>query len=238
MSLHSASFDQANHGRDGDWLPEPLPAEPLTLFRSWWDEAHAKRVQPNPNAMTLATVDPDGRIGARIVLCKAVNLSEGFFVFYTNYTGRKGVALEAGSRAALVFHWDDLDRQVRVEGVVTRSPEAESDAYFASRPWQSRVGAWASDQSRPIESRPAMQAKLAEVMRRFGIDPERPPADAAGLDIPRPPHWGGYRVWADRVELWAAGPGRVHERAAWTRTLAASAEGYRGGLWVSTRLQP
>lgn len=234
----SNALDQSERNESGEHLPEPLPADPFGIFRAWWDEAHQKKVQPNPNAMTLATVDPDGRVSARIVLCKAFNMAEGIFVFYTNYTGRKGVAIEAGSRAALVFHWDDLDRQVRVEGRVTRSPAAESDAYFASRPWQSRVGAWASDQSRPIESQGAMLAKLVDTMIRFGLDPLNPPAEGAAVNIPRPPHWGGYRVWADRVELWAAGAGRLHDRAIWTRTLSEAGGGFRGSAWSSTRLQP
>jgi pyridoxamine 5'-phosphate oxidase len=234
----SGPFDQTDAAAAGEFLPEPLPADPFGLLKAWWDEAHSKRVQPNPNAMTLATVDPDGRIGARTVLCKAINITDGFFVFYTNYSGRKGVALDAGSRAALVFHWDDLDRQVRVEGLVVRSPDEESDAYFASRPWQSRIGAWASDQSRPVASRAAMQDKLAAAMRRFGLDPDRPPETGANVNIPRPRHWGGYRIWAERLELWAAGPGRLHERAEWKRTLAQANAGFQGGPWSSTRLQP
>lgn len=240
-------FDRSNAmaGGGGEHLPDPLPADPMPLFRAWWDEAHAKQVQPNPNAMTLATVDADGRVSARIVLCKAFNTVEGVFVFYTNYTGRKAVAIEDGAsgplgkgRVALVFHWDNLDRQVRVEGVAVRSPAEESDAYFATRPWQSRIGAWASDQSRPIESPGAMLTKLAETMKRFGLDPFNPPREGASVSIPRPPHWGGYRVWADRIELWAAGAGRLHDRAVWSRALVREGASLRAGAWSATRLQP
>lgn len=231
-------FDQSSGPVLGDQLPEPLPADPFALFRSWWEEAHAKAVQPNPNAMTVATVDPDGRVSARILLCKAINVVDGYFVFYTNYTSRKAGAIEAGSRIALVFHWDVLDRQVRVEGIARRSPGAESDAYFASRPWQSRIGAWASNQSQPIESSQAMRDRVAQTLRRFGLDPDHPPADGETVRIPRPEHWGGYRVWADRIELWSAGLGRVHDRARWSRTLTPGPEGFRATPWTATRLQP
>lgn len=236
----AAPFDQADSLAGDDHLPDALPTDPMPLFKAWFDEAAAKKVQPNPNAMTVATVDPDGKIGARILLCKEVDVATGSIVFFTNYTGRKSVAIDAGSRAAVVFHWDVLDKQVRIEGPVVRVPGAESDAYFASRPWESRVGAWSSDQSKPVGSRAEMRAKVEAAMRKFGIDPARPPsgADAAKIVIPRPPHWGGYRVWAERMELWISGVGRVHDRAAWTRGLTRSGDGYRGGTWGATRLQP
>jgi len=235
-STPASPFDQSNAPGGQECLPEPLPSDPFPLFRMWWNEAHLKKVQPNPNAMTVATLDADGRIGARILLCKEVNDAAGYLVFYTNYTSRKGLALGANARAALVFHWDTLDRQVRVEGSITRSPAEESDAYFATRPWQSRIGAWASDQSKPIGSRAAMQDKIAQTMRRFGIDPANPQGE--GVLIPRPPHWGGFRVWAQSIELWAAATGRLHERAAWTRTLSPGPQGFEGGPWRATRLQP
>jgi len=219
-------------------LANTLPPDPLPLVLDWFDEARRRKVQPNPNAMTLATVDPDGRIAAGIVLCKTIDLKGGFFEFFTNYEGRKGVALGARPRAALVMHWDVLDRQVRIEGPVVKSPAAASDAYFASRPWESRIGAWASDQSRPVGSREEMLAKVAATMRRFGLNPDDPPGHSADVKIPRPPHWGGYRVYADRVELWMSGTGRVHDRAAWTRVLSPDRDGFRGGAWTATRLQP
>lgn len=226
-------------------LPEPLPADPFPIFQSWFDFARGQRTQPNPNAMTLATIDPDGRPAARVVLCKIIDPERGFVVFFTNYRGRKGLAIESNPRAAAVFHWDHLDLQVRIEGPVVRSPKAESDAYFASRPWKSRVGAWASEQSRPIASRSDLLHRFEAAMRRFGIDPQNPPPEEAavgGEEIPRPPHWGGYRLWAERLELWIGGAARIHDRALWTRTLhhappPANGE-YIGGPWSATRLQP
>jgi pyridoxamine 5'-phosphate oxidase len=221
-------------------LPDPLPTDPFPLFVSWFEEAHSKRVQPNPNAFTLATVDPDGTPSARIVLCKAIDPKDGRITFFTNYDGRKGRALAADARAAACFFWDDLDRQVRIEGPVLRSPPAESDAYFASRAWESRIGAWASNQSQPIASRDQLMQQALDAMVRFGIDPVNPPDPSQAAAIPRPPHWGGYRLWAQRLELWTSGPGRIHDRALWTRPLqpTTSEPGFLSGFWTASRLQP
>jgi pyridoxamine 5'-phosphate oxidase len=222
-------------------LPDPLPGEPFALFQAWFDEAHARKIQPNPNGMSLATIDADGTPSSRIVLCKTIDASRGFIVFHTNYRGRKGRALEANPRAGVCFHWDVLDRQVRIEGPVTRSPAAESDAYFKTRPLERQLGAWASDQSEPIESREALLDKAAGVMAMFCADPDLEPG--AIPEIPRPPHWGGFRLWAARVEFWMGGTGRLHDRAEWRRELAGGAvdgvAGYVGaGAWRATRLQP
>lgn len=216
-------------------LPETLPVHPFGIFKSWWDEAHAKRIQPNPHAMCLATADAQGRPSARIVLCKGMDLdpARGFVVFYTNRNSRKGETLAANPRASLVFHWDALDRQVRIEGQVVQSPDAESDAYFASRPLESRIGAWVSDQSKPIASRDALLAKVGETMQKLGVM-----LDDEKAHVPRPPHWGGFRVWIESMELWVGGPGRVHDRARWTRTLTRDGEGFTAGVFAATRLQP
>jgi pyridoxamine 5'-phosphate oxidase len=229
-----SAFDLTG-GRSGEHLPDELPADPMPLCKKWFDEAREKKVQPNPNVMTLATLDPPphGRVSARMVLCKEIDVSRGSLVFYTNYTGRKGVALETHPYAAAVFHWDVMDRQIRIEGHVTRTTAAESDAYFATRPWESQIGAWASEQSRPIGSRQALRDRVAEVIMRFGI-----PMEGAKSMVPRPPHWGGYRLWAERVELWCAGEGRIHDRAAWMRTLKEAGQGFECGPWSATRLQP
>lgn len=216
-------------------LPEELPAHPFVIFKSWWDEAHARRVQPNPHAMCLATIDPDGRPSARVVLCKGMALDPGagYLVFYTNRSSRKGGALEANPRASLVFHWDQLDRQVRIEGPVVRSPDEESDRYFATRPLESRIGAWCSDQSQPIASRDDLLAKVGMTIMRLGVA-----LDDEKAVVPRPPHWGGYRVWVESLELWVGGPGRVHDRARWTRSLTAAGSGFTPGPFAATRLQP
>jgi pyridoxamine 5'-phosphate oxidase len=200
-----------------------LPADPLPLLGAWLQEASA--VIRNAHAMTLATVDAEGRPAARMVICRGLDVREGWIVFYTDRESAKGKALEVNPYAALVFHWDAHERQVRVAGPVTLSPDAESDAYWHSRPPDARVVAAASDQSRPIESRAAFLAKVEREASR-------------GADIPRPKRWGGYRVWAERVELWVGQPARAHDRALWTRTLTATDDGFRGGAWRANRLQP
>ena len=211
-------------------LPEPLPAEPMSIVAAWLTAAAERRLQPNPNAMVLATATRDGRPSARVVLCKSVAAEAGYIVFYTNYQSRKGCELAENPRAAAVIHWDHLGRQIRIEGVVTQAPAADSDAYFASRPRQSQIGAWSSAQSQPVESREKLLTAVANTAQRFGA-PDAP--------IPRPPHWGGYRLWADAVELWMDGPARVHDRARWTRALTRPATGeFDAGPWTAMRLQP
>ncbi|MBX3364318.1 MAG: pyridoxamine 5'-phosphate oxidase [Phycisphaeraceae bacterium] len=219
-------------------LPDPLPDHPMDIVRTWFDNAHDLRVQPNPNAISLATCDAQGIVSCRIVLCKHLN-PRGYLTFYTNYDSRKGLALRERPRAAAVMHWDALDRQIRFEGVTVRAPEFESDVYFASRPVESRLGAWASDQSQPIDSREAMLERVQATAARLGVTPDHVHSGAS-IDIPRPPHWGGYRLWADRIELWVGGPGRVHDRGVWTRTLAPSTEeaAFTPSEWLRARLQP
>ncbi|HEY8540393.1 MAG TPA: pyridoxamine 5'-phosphate oxidase [Steroidobacteraceae bacterium] len=215
-----------------DLLPEALPESPMPLFTQWFSEAAVRRAQPNPDAMVLATVSADGKPSARVVLCKRIDAS-GYLVFFTNYTSRKGVELAARPRAAAVFHWDALHRQVRIEGPVVRSPETESDDYFATRPVASRVGAWASRQSQPLASRAALAAEVERYSREFGVD------SSGQAHVPRPPHWGGYRLWIESVELWIEGAGRIHDRAVWSRELTVVDEfSYAGGAWRATRLNP
>jgi pyridoxamine 5'-phosphate oxidase len=204
-------------------LPEPLPSDPLSLVADWLADA-ASRVR-NSTSMALATVDPDGRPTARMVICRGVDARAGWLVFYTDRDSDKGAALAAHPRAAVVFHWDALERQVRIEGPVTHAPDGDSDAYWASRPPDARVAASASEQSRPLASRAVLLARVADLAARGG-------------DVPRPKRWGGYRIWADRVELWVGQPGRVHDRARWVRPLTADGDGFAGGRWTSTRLMP
>ena len=221
-------------------LPDTLPAEPMSIVAEWLAEAAAHRLQPNPNAMVLATTTRDGRPAARVVLCKDIAPEPGYIVFYTNYQSRKGRELAENPRAAAVIHWDHLQRQIRIEGIVVPAPPQESDAYFASRPWQSRIGAWASAQSQPIGSRGALLSAVADAARRFGMpDPSAESASAASVSIPRPAHWGGYRLWTDAVELWVEGKARVHDRVNWTRMLTHRGAGlFMTGPWSATRLQP
>jgi pyridoxamine 5'-phosphate oxidase len=227
-------------------LPDPLPVEPLALVSRWLAESWQLRQQPNPNSMVLATVGPDGQPSARVVLCKEMVPQPGYLVFYTNYLSCKGRQLAEHPRAAAVMHWDALHRQVRVEGPVVKAPAADSDAYFASRPWQSRLGAWASAQSEPIGSRKDLEAALRKTAERFGTpQPDTATAGTAtDYRIPRPPHWGGFHLWAESVELWVEGDARIHDRARWTRTLTQRVDTNTGatlvdaGPWTATRLQP
>jgi pyridoxamine 5'-phosphate oxidase len=227
-------------------LPDPLPDEPLVVVNRWLADSWQLRQQPNPNSMVIATVAPDGQPSARVVLCKEIVPQPGYLVFYTNYLSRKGRQLAENPRAAAVMHWDALHRQVRVEGPVIRAPAADSDAYFASRPWQSRLGAWASAQSEPVGSRKELQAALAKVAQRFGTPLPDTAAGATAADyvIPRPPHWGGYYLWAESVELWVEGEARIHDRARWTRSLTQRIDSNTGetmvavGPWTAARLQP
>ncbi len=205
-------------------LPEPLPSDPLPLVGGWIEEAVA--TVRNATAMTLATVDPDGRPSARMVLCRGFDPAAGWFVFYTDRDSPKGRALETHARAALVFYWEAFDRQIRIEGPVTPAPDCDSDLYWSTRPADAQLAAVASYQSQPIASRAAFLARLDETARRF-------PGE-----IPRPERWGGYRVWAERVELWVSQPARAHDRALWTRSLESTGDGFSAGPWRSTRLQP
>jgi pyridoxamine 5'-phosphate oxidase len=222
-------------------LPDPLPAEPLAVVSRWMDQAWAARRQPNANSMVLATSTRDGRPSARVVLCKDIVPQPGYVVFYTNYLSSKGRQLEENPRAAAVIHWDALHRQVRIEGLVVMAPATDSDTYFASRSWDKRVGAWASAQSEPVASRAVLERAVAAAAQRFGAPtPGTAEADArVAVAIPRPLHWGGYRLWADAVELWVEGEARIHDRARWTRTLTPGAgEAIAAGPWSVTRLQP
>lgn len=221
-------------------LPDPLPAEPLTTVARWLAQAMERRLQPNPNAMVVATATPQGLPSARVVLCKDLAIEAGYVVFYTNYQSRKGGELNENPRAAAVIHWDHLHRQVRIEGTVTPAPPGQSDAYFASRPWRSRIAAWASAQSQPIGSRADLLRAVAETARRWGVPNPSEAGDAeVSASIPRPAHWGGFRLWADAVELWVEGHARVHDRARWTRALIDRGAGrFDTGPWTATRLQP
>ncbi|WP_445258122.1 pyridoxamine 5'-phosphate oxidase [Nocardioides aurantiacus] len=199
--------------------PDDLPADPVSAVRRWLDEAVAAGLH-EPNAVVVATVGADGGPAARTVLLKG--LDERGFVFYTNYDSRKGRELEASGRAALLFPWHDLQRQVRVEGTVARVPAAETAAYFATRPRGSQLGAWASPQSEEVASRAELDERYAAVEARF-----------ADGEVPPPPHWGGYRVAPEVVELWQGRSGRMHDRLVYRRDLAGPGEG-----WALTRLAP
>lgn len=197
--------------------------DPFRLARAWLDEARA--TEPNdPDAIALATVDSDGLPNVRMVLLKEIEHTghgDGAFVVYTNYDSRKGQELAASGKAAFVLHWKSLRRQIRVRGTVTREDGAQADAYFASRSLQSRLGAWASRQSQPLDSRAALLAEVARQTARHGLSPARPP------------FWGGFRIRPTEIEFWADGAFRLHDRFRWTR-----ADGDQGPAWSVQRLHP
>ncbi|MGD8339546.1 MAG: pyridoxamine 5'-phosphate oxidase [Gammaproteobacteria bacterium] len=202
-----------------DSLPRHPPDNPLPLARQWLSEAE-DRVSKNPWAMALASVAGNGRVSVRYVLLKALSEADGHIVFYTNYGSRKASELDCSATAAGALYWPDAGRQLRLEGRVERSPAAESDDYFASRPRASQLNAWASEQSRPIDSPDSILDRLAECEARFADRPE----------LPRPEGWGGYRLRLDALEFWIEGQDRFHERLRYERRA--------DGNWVSSWLQP
>jgi pyridoxamine 5'-phosphate oxidase len=193
---------------------EHADPDPIRQFARWWDEATRSQLS-EANAMILATADREGRPSARAVLLKGYDASG--FVFFTNYASRKGRELADNPRAALLFFWSELERQVRIEGTVEPLAPAESDEYYRSRPLASRIGAWASPQSEAIPSKAWLLARAAEMGLRHGPNPARPP------------HWGGYRVRPEQLEFWQGRPSRLHDRLQYTLV---------GGSWTRARLAP
>jgi len=210
-----------------DSFPQP-PDDPLPLAQLWLDEAAASG-RRNPWAMSLATVSQaTGQPSNRFVLLKGLDIDSGFAIFYTNYESRKALELEAVARSAAALYWPEAGRQLRLEGRVCRSPAAESDAYFATRPRESQLNAWASEQSQPLPADglwPALDRHVDEFDGR--------------PSVPRPHHWGGYRLWLEGIEFWIEGSARFHERLRYERRLCDSADGGIGGEdWRHIRLQP
>jgi pyridoxamine 5'-phosphate oxidase len=200
-----------------------VTSHPFPQFDTWFQEAVAAQIL-EPNAMVLATV-ADGKPSARVVLLKGLT-TEGF-VFFTNYTSRKGIELAANPYAALCFNWLDLQRQVRIEGIVEKISEAESDAYFNSRPFGSRIGAWASPQSQIIPNRSILEENVLELTKKY----EKRGADTEGvLEVPRPSHWGGYILLPTLIEFWQGRSSRLHDRICYQKT--------ENGAWEMVRLAP
>ncbi len=209
-------------------LIDPLPETPLELLARWLDEARADRTRLDPWAFCVSSADADGRSSSRMVMCRGYDSERGYIVFHTNRNSRKSREILERPFASAVFFSADLNRQARIEGPLDFLPDAESDAYFASRPRLSQIAAWASDQGEPIASRKAMLESLARTEQRFGeTDP-----------VPRPPHWGGYRIWLETVELRVGAEGRAHDRGEWKRSLRPGQDGFESSEWKVSRLQP
>jgi pyridoxamine 5'-phosphate oxidase len=205
----------------------PTPEDPVRTAAQWLGEAEALG-RRNPNALALASVDDAGRPSVRMVLLKEL-APLGYAVFYTNYGSRKAQELLTTGKAAAVLYWHELGRQVRLEGPVVRSPDAESDAYFATRPLASQVNAWSSEQSRPLPDPAALEERAAKIAS----------TKPAGRGLPRPDFWGGFRLWLTAVELWVEGQDRFHERVRYERQLDAhDAYTFKTGRWTWQRLQP
>jgi pyridoxamine 5'-phosphate oxidase len=197
-------------------LESSTPDDPLILFKQWFDRAVSEDIL-EPNAMTLATVTPDGKPRARMVLLK--DFDPRGFVLFTNYHSAKGRELIANPYASLVFWWGKLERQIRIEGRVEKISESESDNYFLVRPWESRLGAWASQQSEVVAGREVLEKRLQELKEEY-----------AGREVPRPPHWGGFRVMPTAIEFWQGRPSRLHDRLCYYRQ--------DDGSWQRERLSP
>ncbi len=202
--------------RAGDLRRADLAPDPFAQFEKWFQEATACKDVIEPNAMTLATARTDGSVQARIVLLKAWD--ERGFRFYTNYASEKAAALEENPRAALLFFWPALERQVQIRGSVEKTSREDSEAYFRTRPLASRIGAWASQQSWPVANRAELEARFAEIEQRF-----------ADGNVPLPPFWGGYLLRPDSIEFWQGRTGRLHDRFRYSRT---------AGGWTIERLSP
>jgi pyridoxamine 5'-phosphate oxidase len=211
MTIADLRKDYSRHGL----LEADADRDPIRQFHTWFEQALAAEL-PEPNAMILSTVSTDGRPSARVVLIKGYD--ERGFVFFTNYDSRKGRELSAMPFAALTFFWPELERQIRIEGVVAKTTAEESDGYYQSRPRGSQLGAWASQQSEPVADRATLDHSLAEWEARYRDGP-----------VPRPPHWGGYRLVPEVIEFWQGRPSRMHDRLEYRRA---------GDGWTRRRLSP
>ena len=224
-------------------LPQTLPDNPMHHAKLWFDDACLRKNQPNPNAMTLVTVSKNNQPSARIVLCKSFIADPGYVVFFTNYQSRKSSEITHNSNVSLVFHWDHLGRQIRIEGkAILASPE-ESDTYYKTRHIGSQLSAWGSDQSRPIESREKLIEQMKQRADHLGFtigDNEIIAKEITNpLELSRPSHWGGIKIWASKIELWMDGEDRVHDRAIWSRDLQPMDDNtFSTSKWIGTRLQP
>ena len=218
-------------------LSQSMTQNPLLLLQSWLNEAVELDLQPNPDTMAIATSNSQGLPNVRMVLCKEINTEEGYVVFYTNYNSVKSMEIKENPKCSALFHWDKLGYQIRIRGEILQSPDKENDAYFASRHLGSQVGAWASNQSNPVVDRQALDDQFRKILDRFNLTNESITRNEQ--KIPRPPHWGGYRLWIEEIEFWLNQKDRLHDRLHFRRVLTISSEGIETEKkWAVKRLQP
>ncbi len=214
-----------------------MTQNPLLLLQSWFNEALELDLQPNPDTMAIATSNSQGLPNVRMVLCKEINTEEGYVVFYTNYNSVKSMEIKENPKCSALFHWDKLGYQIRIRGEILQSPDEENDAYFASRHLGSQVGAWASNQSNPVVDRQALDDQFRKILDRFNLTNESITRNEK--KIPRPPHWGGYRLWIEEIEFWLNQKDRLHDRLHFRRALTISSEDIETEKnWTVKRLQP
>jgi len=218
-------------------LSQSMTKNPILLLQSWLNEAMELDLQPNTDSMAIATSNSQGLPNVRMVLCKEINTEEGYVVFYTNYNSVKSMEIKENPKCSALFHWDKLGYQIRMRGEILQSPDDENDVYFASRHLGSQVGAWASNQSNPVEDRKALDDQYGKILDRFNLTSESITQNEQ--EIPRPPHWGGYRLWIEEIEFWLNQKDRLHDRLHFRRALTISNEGIKTEKnWTVKRLQP
>ena len=220
-------------------LPNPAPQNPLPIVDAWLTAATRQDAQPHANAITLASVSTSGRPSARVVLIKHLSLKDGYIVFHSHYGSRKGLEFANNPWAAAVVHWDHLSRQIRFEGLITKSPKEESDAYFATRDWRSQLNAWSSEQSQPISDRNELLNRANKQAKKMSLPELNSSATDRDFSLQRPPFWGGYRLWFRSIEFWTSKPARFHDRVLYERSLKqVDNRSPHAGSWSHQRLQP
>ena len=210
---------------------------PVLILKEWMDEVVESKIQPNPNSMSISTIDANDRPNSRMVLCKEINEELGYLVFYTNYKSNKSKEIGVNNECSGLFHWDTFGYQVRVRGIIVKSPEVESDNYFATRDIGSQLSAWASHQSQIVEDRESLDNQFQQAMDKFNLKESE--LESSDINIPRPKFWGGYRIWIREIELWLNQKDRFHDRLLFTRKLVTTSSGIEASNhWVIKRLQP
>ncbi len=210
---------------------------PVLILKEWMDEVVQSKIQPNPNSMSISTIDAKGRPNSRMVLCKEVNEKLGYLVFYTNYESNKAKEIGVNNECSGLFHWDTFGYQVRVRGTIVQSPEVDSDKYFATRDIGSKLSAWASHQSQIVEDRESLDNQFQQTMDKFNVKESQ--LESSDINIPRPEFWGGYQIWIREIELWLNQKDRFHDRLSFKRTLAITSSGIEASNdWAIKRLQP